>query len=423
MLERRRTAAPCGAFCGLALVTAFLGLACQTAIAADRDWSDRERRILVMLSLASSEVPPPVHPSNKFGDNKAAAEFGKMLFFDRRLSGNGEISCATCHEPDRYYTDGLARSRGAAEVMRNAPTVVGSAYQRWFYWDGRRDSLWSQALIPFEAADEMGGSRLAVLRTVGADARYLKIYRSIFGEFPVEVLDAGLPQHAGPYGDADTRENWSGLSLELQRTINRAYSNLGKAIAAFERTLLPNESRFDRYVASLSDASDSPTDAQLSDAEIAGAKLFMDADKTQCLQCHNGPMLMNGDFHNVGTGNFSGPNLDYGRVFGLRGALMDEFNCLGPYSDAKPLECTELRFLNRDSHVPLEGAFKVPSLRALRQTAPYFHDGRFATLREVLEYYNDPPKPEVSGPHELRPLGLTATELRQIEEFLLTFSD
>jgi cytochrome c peroxidase len=148
----------------------------------------------------------------------------------------------------------------------------------------------------------------------------------------------------------------------------------------------------------------------------------MDKSRTQCLQCHNGPMLSNGGFHNIGSGNFTGELLDFGRVFGIRAVLTDEFNCLGPYSDAEPDDCQELTYLNTDSHVPLEGAFKVPSLRHLLQTAPYFHDGRFATLREVMEYYTTPPAFEVVGPHELRELHLSEDEVSELVQFLGTLS-
>jgi len=149
----------------------------------------------------------------------------------------------------------------------------------------------------------------------------------------------------------------------------------------------------------------------------------MDAGKTQCLQCHNGPTLSNGDFHNIGTGTFSGEHLDFGRVFGLQAVLIDEFNCLGPFSDARAKDCTELRFLNKRQHVPLEGSFKTPSLRNVAQTAPYFHDGSKATLEEVLAHYNMPPSKNQVGDHELKALGLTAKELEQLAAFLLTLSD
>ena len=381
-------------------------------------WTERERRILQSMMLDPG-MPPPASPSNDYADSPEAAALGKKLFFDPRPSADGSISCASCHEPAKYFTDGKARSVGTGEAMRNAPTIVGTAHNRWFYWDGRRDSLWAQALIPFEAADEMGSSRVAVVRLIHGDAAYRDAYEKAFGEPIDDLILRELPGHAGPFGAADARDAWAKLSHTQQTAINRVYANVGKAIAAYERTLNPPLTPFDRYVAALADEQ---SDGQLTGDEIAGARLFMDAERSQCLQCHSGPFLTNGEFHNIGTGNFSGENLDFGRAIGLRAVLMDEFNCLGPYSDAEQYECVELMYLNKDSHLPLRGAFKVPTLRGLRHTAPYFHDGRFATLREVLEYYNEPPSMDEVGPHELRPMGFDEAELKQLEKFLLSLS-
>lgn len=385
-------------------------------------WTAREKRVLASLSLAAAG-PPPAAPSNRFEANAAAADFGAKLFFDKALSGNGTMSCASCHVPEKYFTDGRARSIGMRESGRNTPTVVGAAYQSWFYWDGRRDSLWSQALIPFEAAGEMGGSRVAVVRRIGTVPGYRDAYESIFGPFPKELLEARFPTHAGPFGDDAVRSAWERLKPGEQRRFNQVYANVGKAIAAYERTLLPGPSRFDRYVATLEETAIPGRDSSLSADEIAGFKLLIDEPKTRCLRCHNGPMWTNGGFHNVGTGNFDGERLDFGRVFGLRSVLLDEFNCLGPFSDAGRDACSELRFLNKEAHVPLEGAFKTPSLRNVAATAPYGHDGRFANLDQVLRYYNNPPPADRARPHELVPLGLSDTQLAQLRAALLALSE
>lgn len=112
---------------------------------------------------------PPASPGNRFADHPGAARLGKKLFFDTTLGADGELSCASWHQPERFFTDGLPRAIGIHHGGRNTPTVVGAAYQSWFYWDGRRDSLWSQALVPFEAADEMGSSRIALVRKIATD--------------------------------------------------------------------------------------------------------------------------------------------------------------------------------------------------------------------------------------------------------------
>ena len=122
----------------------------QIAFASDAVWTDSEHRIIESLSL--SKLPPkPDSPSNRYADSALAIALGEQLFFDTRFSKNQQFSCASCHQPDNYFTDGLAVAKGVQATGRNTPTVVGSAWQRWFYWDGRKDSLWSQALIPFEA--------------------------------------------------------------------------------------------------------------------------------------------------------------------------------------------------------------------------------------------------------------------------------
>jgi cytochrome c peroxidase len=377
-------------------------------------WSDRELRLLATLRLART---PPPSPSNHVADDPRAAALGRRIFFDRGFSETGATACNTCHDPERHYTDGRARS--VAPAGRNAPTVVGAAYGSWFTWDGRRDSLWAQALVPFEATGEIGGSRTGVVRRIAGDARYRADYEAIFGPFPPDLLGDALPAHAGPLGDDAARAAWQRIPQAQRNRIDRAFSNTGKAIEAFERTLLPTDSRFDRYVDALRAERADRAAALLDEREVAGLRLFIDPARTQCLQCHNGPQFTNGGFHNLGTGTFEGGVLDLGRALGIRAVLLDVFNCAGPYSDARPEQCSELRFLSHDAHVPLEGAFKTPTLRDVAQTAPYFHDGRFATLRAVLDYYNAPP---TNATHELRALGLRESELEDLEQFLRALS-
>ena len=392
----------------IGLLTAVAVVGCRSE--ADR-WSDRDLRILRTLRL-SGAGPVPDSPSNRFADNPAAAAWGKTLFFDQRLSGDGKRSCGTCHMPKRHFTDGKTTAVAVGPTRRNTPTVIGAAYHRWFYWDGRRDSLWSQALIPFEAPEEMGASRTHVVSTVARDAEHRRRYVALFGNLPsTEWLDR-WPAQAGPFGHGATREAWHRLSASDRQRINQIYANIGKAIAAYERTLVPEPSPLDRYLDALADGTKAPP---LTDEQRRGLALFID-DRTRCLRCHNGPMLTNRGFHNIGTGNLRGANLDFGRVFGVQAVLMDEFNCRGIYSDAQPEQCTALRFLDRAAHGHLEGAFKVPSLRGVSKTAPYFHDGRFATLEEVVRFYNAP-QAKVDGV-ELDPIHLSDAEVADLVAFL-----
>ena len=378
----------------------------MTGAASEPAWTPLERALIRSMSLDA--LPRlPAAPSNAVADSPAAARLGKRLFFDEALSPSGTVSCATCHQPERLFTDGRPTGQGVGTVARNTPTLYGLAWYDWYYWDGRKDSLWSQALAPFEAADEMGASRVHVLRTVFADPRHRAAYTRAFGERP-----PALPgkSDAHPYGEREARNRWERLPGELKSTINRAFANVGKALGAWQRTLGVPRSPFDDYA-------DGDGDAISADAK-AGLRLFMDDERTRCMRCHLGPRLTNGDFHNIGTGNYTLGHLDFGRAVGLQAVRMDEFNCLGPYSDAAPEQCSSLRFLSADGHHGISGAFRTPTLRGLRFTAPYFHDGSKATLRDVLEHYRNPSEEA----DELQPLLLEAHELDQLEAFLLTLS-
>jgi len=371
-------------------------------------WSASEMALLEGLSLSAS-TERPRDDTNRVQDHPTAIELGRMLFFDENLSANGKVSCATCHEESRAFTDGRRAAKGLTELDRNTPSLIGAVRQRWFYWDGRRDSLWAQALVPIEAPGEMGSSRLAVVRRIRAHPEYRRAYEALFGTLP--SLEVTKVRHAGPIGAEAHRRAWRELPVRTRRAISEAFANVGKAIAAFESTLDFEPTRFDHYVEAGAEG------AMLSETEVAGLRLFIDP-KNQCLRCHNGPTLSNGGFHNIGTGSSDPARPDLGRIAGLPSVLLDEFNCQGRFSDA-PHRCDELEHLSPEAH--LAGAFKVPSLRGVADTAPYMHDGRFATLREVLEFYRSPPRKSGSMPHELVALPhLSDADLANMEAFLRT---
>jgi len=378
-------------------------------------FSEPETALLHSLSLASLP-PPPASPSNRVADDPRAVALGRRLFFDAGLSADGRISCASCHDPARYFTDGRSTSMGLGATSRNAPTVVGAAYSPFLYWDGRRDSLWSQALTPLEASAEMGSTRLEVARRVTTHESHAADYRALFGAPPDLSRAAGLPARAGPFGDPEARAAWRALPPETRRAVDGVFADVGKAIAAYERTLLPAPSRFDRYVGHLL-AGDAEAAGRVLDAdEVAGLRLFIDPARTMCLRCHNGPLLSNQAFHDVATGRLGGVP-DLGRSIGLEALFLDPFNCLGPHSDAGPDDCGELRFLNRREGARLTGAFKTPSLRGVSRTAPYLHNGALASLDEVVAHYREPPE---SASSELLPLALEDAEARQLVAFLRT---
>ncbi len=378
-------------------------------------WNAPELALLESLAIAA--LPPALRqPSNRVADDRNAAELGHRLFFDPFLSRNERVSCATCHVPELLFTDGRATSRGVADTSRNAPTLVGASHSPWMYWDGRRDSLWAQALAPLEASAEMGSTRVAVVRQVAGDPALLALYKRSFGDLPPFDAHARFPERAGPFGTPDEQAAWQQMAARDRLAVDEAFANIGKAIAAYERRLVPGASRFDRYVAQLRAGEPSAAAATLSDEEIRGLRLFIDVGRTLCLRCHNGPMLTNQSFHDVGTASGAGPLPDFGRFLGIQAVLIDPFNCLGSFSDAKPDQCRELRFLDK-AHIGREiGKFKTPTLRGVARTAPYMHDGRFATLAEVIAHYRTPPAS--AGQVEITPLEINDEEGRELAAFL-----
>jgi cytochrome c peroxidase len=197
------------------------------------------------------------------------------------------------------------------------------------------------------------------------------------------------------------------------------YANIGKAIAAYERKIELAPSRFDRFIeAELAGQPRTPENA-FSDDERAGLKLFI--GKANCVTCHNGALFTDNHFHNTGVPQAAlGAQDDSGRAAGVRRALAGEFNCLSRFSDANPDQCGELQFAQTEG-AELMRAFKTPSLRNVASRAPYMHAGQIASLRDVLAHYNRAPAAP-AGRSELKALGLSERELRQLEAFLHTLT-
>ena len=327
----------------------------------------------------------PREPTNGVADSAPAAALGQFLFFDTRFSANGEVACATCHQPARGFSDGRAVATGLAPGRRNTPTLLNVALNHWFFWDGRADSLWSQALQPLEGPREEGGDRLHIVHLIAADAALSAAYQRVFGLLPPLADIARFPPHARP--DPDPRsslaEAWQAMASDDRTEVNRVFSNLGKAIEAYERRLISGGSPFDTYVEGLRTGDPAKT-AVLSPAAARGLKLFVGA--ANCGACHTGPALSDGEFHNLGLPLLPGEEPDRGRAAGMALLRTDVFNAAGPFSnDPTGTAAQRLGFLpSPESQL---GAFKTPSLRNIALTAPYMHDGRFATLPEVLEFY------------------------------------
>ena len=382
-----------------------------TVAASGRDgWAPEQLDELRSMSLAALE-PLPRDPTNRVADDPRAADLGRRLFFDTRLSSNGRVACNTCHQPDHDFQDGTALATGVGRTARRTMPIAGMARSPFLFWDGRKDSLWAQALGPLESPVEHGGTR-ALYAHVVADS-YARDYEEIFGALPDL---SRMPRSAGPVPDRDAASAWRALSSAQRHDVTRVFVNIGKAIAAYERGMELGPSRFDTYVAALT--SGQPPHGILTDAEVAGLRLFI--GKANCTQCHNGPLFTSNEFHNTGVAPRPGLPTEHGRLAGATAVLSDEFNCRSEWSDARA-RCPELEFIVTGEHT-LDRAYKVPSLRNVGERAPYMDAGQFATLAEVLDHYNRAPA-AVTGHSELRPLRLKPVELQQLEAFLRTLSD
>lgn len=295
-----------------------------------------------------SKLPGDIGPLQKIiapSDNpqtKAKIELGKMLFFDKRLSGDNSISCATCHDPRKGFSDGKERAIGfrGMELGRHTPTVLNAAYNSLQFWDGRAPSLEKQALGPIEAEGEMNlrGDELVIrLKKI---PEYNKRFQKVFGE-----------------------------------DIN--FTNVGKAIAAFERTIVTPDSSFDRYAGGDKKA--------LNEQEKRGLILFV--GKAACSQCHSGPNFSDNSFYALGVPQ--------------KGPIKEDF---GRYAVTEKEED--------------KGAFKTPTVRNIALTAPYMHDGAFKSLEEVIDFYNDGGGSVFNKSEKVAKLNLTAEEKMDLLAFL-----
>jgi cytochrome c peroxidase len=392
-------------------LTAVLVAATTTlaAAAAQDGWTAAQIDELRSLAITALD-PLPADPTNRVADDSRAAALGEKLFFDTRLSSNGKVSCGTCHQRDRGFQDGTPLGNGVGTTAKRTMPVASTSRSPFLFWDGRKDSLWAQALGPLESAVEHGGTRTQYVHVIAEN--YRVEYERIFG--PLPDLSA-VPREAGPSGNTPQFDAWRALAENVRDAITAVFVNIGKAIAAYERRIEAGPSRFDRYVAAV--ASHQPASGILSAEEVAGLKLFI--GKANCTQCHNGPLFTNNEFHNTGVPARAGLPIDDGRLTGAAAVLKDEFNCRSRWSDARN-SCAELEYLVTGAH-ELERAYKVPSLRNVAERSPFMNAGQFATLGEVLSHYNRAPAAP-AGHTELKPLRLRPAELRQLESFLRTLS-
>jgi cytochrome c peroxidase len=333
--------------------------------------------------------PPPARdPSNRVSGKREAIAFGEKLFFEPRLSGTGSVLCATCHAPFRAFQDGRPRGFGLEEVDRNTPSVINTRFYRWYGWDGGHDSLWSQSIRPLLDEREMRSSPQKVAQAMRS--LFAKEYEAAFGR--------KLP--------ADDEE---------------VLVDAGKALAAYQETLVSGRTAFDQFRDSL-EKNDVEGMKSYPAAAQRGLKIFI--GKGNCSTCHFGPQFTNGEFADTGVPFFTGPGrVDPGRHTGIKKLKDNPHNLLGRYND-DPARSTA----THTKHVELQhrnfGEWRVPGLRNVALTAPYMHNGSLATLRDVIRHYSElnEERLHADGERVLKRLGLSAQEVEDLVAFLESLS-
>ncbi len=319
---------------------------------------------------------------------------GKTLFFERRLSANQNIACADCHIPETKWTT----NSPPIPMKRAVPSLLDVANSTWFNWDGKADSLWSQAALPLLSSEEMNATQSSVVSLILGDEKL----RALFFE--------AFPRNNTKFA----------TSTEYETQI---FVNALKAIAVFEKTVFSAPSRFDKFVSRVV-ARDEKCNSELSSREFQGFRLF--AGKARCVLCHNGPVFSDDAFHDIGVPDSNGlPSLDPGRYVVIENLLQSKFNQKGIYSDlaSSDMRVRRLDFLFAGRE--LWGAFRTPRLRNVEATAPYMHNNALKTLSDVIEFYNNGGGRRGEGHHGetvLRPLNLSNDEVQLLEQFLTTLT-
>ena len=338
---------------------------------------------------------PPIlkpDPSNRVSGKIQAIELGRRLFRDARMSPVGYIACVTCHQPDRSFTDLKARAHGLADLPRNTPALANLRQQHWFGWGGSNDSLWMASIRPMLDAREFDGSPATVRRLFERDPELAACYRKVFRESP--------------------RHN-------PERTV----VNVGKALAAFEETLVTGRTPFDDFRDALA-RNDSTTISAYPAAARRGLKLFV--GRAGCADCHAGANFSDGEFHSgMGTGSGTMPISaalnatssagDSGRLESARSLQASPLNLLGRYNDdrARATATATRKLVVNDG---MRGEFRTPSLRNVTVTAPYMHNGKFDRLQDAVQHMS---QPVAASPEAW----LSAQQVNDLTAFLATLTD
>ena len=357
------------------------------AATAPTTFDDDETALIV--SHGPWPVKTDADPSNRVSGKPAAIAYGKTLFESDNLSVDRQRSCATCHQKNLAFADGIMRGIGLTRVDRNTPALFNMRLNRWFGWDGKSDSLWAQSIAPILDARELGMTPTTLKTRLATTQTLSDGYRQTFGAAPAAH-------------EAET-----------------VMVNVAKSLAAFQETIVSGKSSFDTFRDALA-AEDPVGIAGYPEAASRGLKLFV--GRGRCDLCHFGANFTNGEFHDIGLPHFAEPGrVDEGRYGGIQQLRESRFNLLGPFNDDK-LRATA----GFTRHVRLTpknwGEFRVPSLRNAARTAPYMHDGSKATLEDVVDHYSEIPEDRLhqDGEKLLRPLNLTDAEKADLVAFLKT---
>jgi cytochrome c peroxidase len=333
---------------------------------------------------------PRQDASNRVETQTIVAQWGASLFFDRRLSGNGQLSCASCHQPNRAFQDGLTTAVGRLNGIRNTPSLLDGAQARWLGWGGTHDSLWSASLTPLLTEGEMHQTVRSLSQRLRDTPELANGYRAAFQQEP-------------PADDAT-------LAVDV-----------AKALAAYQATLVSPRNTFDNFRDALA-RGDTQAAATYPLPAQRGLRLFI--GEGRCTVCHAGPRFSNGEFGDIGIPFFVPGGVDAGRYYGLQQLLRSDYNRLGRFNDAGAQDPRAVG----TRHVILEprhfGEFKVPGLRQLTQTAPYMHNGSLPSIEAVVQHYSEfnEDRLHADGERILRPLHLSAEQAADLAAFLRSLS-
>ena len=329
--------------------------------------------------------------SNHASGNPLAIQLGERLFFDHKLGNDSKLSCASCHDPGQGFADGRITGQGRITLARNTPTLFNLKSNRWFGWGGENDSLWAQSIRPMLAVTEMASSATKIRTLISEREQYNELYQLAFGQSPKTEM------------------------------AERVLVNTGKALAAYQETLVSERSDFDDFRDALQDGDQDAMNLYPESAQ-RGLRLFIGAGR--CNLCHFGPRFSNGEFADVGIPYFIDGGVDAGRYGGIQQFSANPYNRLGNYNDGDPAHNAVSSTHVRPNHRNW-GEFKVPGLRGVAATAPYMHNGSLPALRDVVNHYSalDEERLHSDGEKILRPLNLTAAQIDDLVSFLRSLGE